>query len=132
MHNIFDIVRVRFPFSSSSEVKERPALIISDPKLSEKNGLVLCCVITAKPSSKFPLDIELTDYYEMGLPLKCYIRPEKIFSVDKSTIVKKEGELLYNYHPIITERLSQLMPFFSRKKEEGEPSKPAPHLKLVN
>ncbi len=111
MYKTFDIVRAEFPFSDIPMVKERPAIVISSSEYHEISGLVVCCMVTSRKSDFFTLDFELEQSSKMGLPKKCYARPEKIFSIDEKNIVRKEGILLIEYCDILVKRLNLLLPF---------------------
>ncbi|MBU3978868.1 type II toxin-antitoxin system PemK/MazF family toxin [Patescibacteria group bacterium] len=85
-----DIVLVLFPFSNLKGQKLRPALILAK---AEFNNLILC-QITSKPyTSRLAIKLTKADFVHGGLPIISYIRPDKLFTADKSIIYKTAGTL---------------------------------------
>jgi mRNA interferase MazF len=85
-----EIVIIPFPFSDLSGIKRRPALVIADWGAED----VICCQITSK--SKFDgIEISLNkgDFEAGNLPIESNIRPNKIFTVHKPTIVRTTGKI---------------------------------------
>ncbi len=83
-----DVVIIPFPFSDLSGSKRRPAFIITE--LGGDN--VLLCQITSKAGKdKYSINLAESDFYEGGLPLDSNIRPNKIFTADKSIILRRAG-----------------------------------------
>jgi|SRR3989338_2969552 len=84
-----EIVVLPFPFSDLSASKKRPALIIS---ILEGDDIILC-QITSQLTRKDFYAIELfkKDFKEGGLPSNSLIRPNRIFTADKSIIIRKAG-----------------------------------------
>jgi len=85
-----EIVLVPFPFSDLSTTKKRPVLIISNDDYNSKHDDVVVCVIT---SNKFKDDFSVVikdDNLEYGfLPEESTIKYHKLFTINKSKIVKK-------------------------------------------
>lgn len=88
-----DIVVVRFPFSDLTSSKKRPALVLG---ISNNNDCILC-QITSKPySSQIAIEINQSNYTNGTLPVISYIRPDKIFTANKSVISNKAASLTPN------------------------------------
>ena len=99
------VVLVSFPFPNLKGSKIRPALVLSQV---EFNNLVLC-QITSKPySSKTAIGITKTDFAKGGLPIKSYVRPDKIFTADPSIIKGKAGNLKSSKKRMILKRIREL------------------------
>lgn len=84
------VVVVPFPFSDLSGTKRRPALVIADWGGSD----VILCQITSK--AKFDgheVGVDSTDYASGGLPVPSNIRPNKIFTADKRTLLSVTGKI---------------------------------------
>lgn len=85
-----EIVLVPFPFSDLSTTKKRPVLIISNDDYNSKYDDVVVCVITSK---KFKDDLSVAikdDDLEYGfMPEESTIKYHKLFTINKSKIVKK-------------------------------------------
>ena len=79
-----DIVLFPFPYSNLKGAKLRPALIISNSKL--KNDKI-CCLITSNPfGDGLPIK---NSFVEKGkLPVESWIKPYRLFTVDKRVIRK--------------------------------------------
>ena len=84
------VVLVMFPFSNLKGQKVRPALVLANV---EFDNLILC-QITSKPyTSKMAIGLKSTDFKKGGLPVESCVRPDKLFTADK-TIIKKPIGLL--------------------------------------
>ncbi|HUY85064.1 MAG TPA: type II toxin-antitoxin system PemK/MazF family toxin [Candidatus Dormibacteraeota bacterium] len=85
-----DVVAVPFPFSDLSGRKLRPALVLA---VIDRDDLILC-QITSKPfASKNAIDLSQDDFLKGSLPLKSYIRPDKLFTAEATIIQKHKGKL---------------------------------------
>ncbi len=84
------VVLVPFPFSDLSQAKDRPALVI----VEAGRGDWLLCQITSNPYSD-PRAIELTDtdFVRGSLKITSYARPGKLFTANKSLIIREVGQL---------------------------------------
>jgi mRNA interferase MazF len=84
------IVSALFPFSDLSSRKYRPALIVA---IVDFDDLILC-QITSKPyASSMAIDLLKSDFIKGKLPIKSYIRPDKLFTAEVSIVSKVYGEL---------------------------------------
>lgn len=84
------VVLVTFPFSNLKGQKVRPALVLANV---EFNNLILC-QITSKPyTSKISIRLKSTDFATGGLPVISYVRPDKLFTADKTIIKNTVGQL---------------------------------------
>src|SRR6266436_9650606 len=84
------IVLVTFPFSNLRGKKIRPALVLAQV---EFDNLILCQITSKSYSSKTAISIEQSDFAEGMLPLKSFVRPDKLFTADASLLKRKVGEL---------------------------------------
>ena len=88
-----DIVATLFPFSNLKSVVRRPALVLSI--IGEKD--VILCQITKKENPRHNrVELDLRDMASGSLKLKSFIRPSKLFTIDKSLILYKIGHLKAN------------------------------------
>ena len=83
-----EIVLVRFPFTSGSGTKKRPALVILD---TGDNDLVVARITTH--SSVGPFDISLDDWRAAGLLAPSNARLHKLATLEKSDIHRRLGQL---------------------------------------
>ena len=84
-----EVVVIPFPFSDLSGSKRRPALVLAD---LPGDDLILC-QITSQNSPKDPFAIPLgaPDFKNGSLPVASNIRPNRIFTADKSLVVRSAG-----------------------------------------
>jgi len=84
------VVLVTFPFSNLKGQKVRPALVLANVEF----GNLVLCQITSKPyTSKIAICIKSKDFAEGSLPVVSFVRPDKLFTADK-TIIKNVNQLL--------------------------------------
>lgn len=84
------VVLVPFPFSDLSRSKLRPAVVLA----SAGRGDWILCQITSNPYSD-PRAIALSDedFRAGSLRVDSYTRPGKLFTANRSLMVRKVGEL---------------------------------------
>ena len=85
-----EIVLLPFPYSDLTTTKKRPVLIISNNYYNEHFEDVVVCVITSnRYQDTFSVNLS-NDDLELGiLPEKSLIKTHKLFTVNKSKIIKK-------------------------------------------
>lgn len=101
-----DVVVIPFPFSNLKGSKKRPALVIAD----WGNDDVMLCQITSK--AKFDgIEIPLSsgDFETGNLPVNSNIRPNKIFTASKTTIIRTAGKIRKEKYQKVIERLTSLI-----------------------
>src|SRR5260221_2810303 len=99
------VVLGSFPFSNLKGKKIRPALVLAQV---EFNNLILC-QITSKPySSKSAISIEQFDFKEGMLPLKSFVRPDKLFTADTTLLKGKAGKLTSSKMKAILQKVCKL------------------------
>jgi len=96
MYEQKEIVLIPFPFSDLTGSKQRPALIISNKKLNRTEDRI-CCLVTSKQSGEL-IKITNNDFKESGLPFESYIKPHRIFTVNRAIIRKKLCTITDNFH----------------------------------
>ena len=79
-----DIVVLNFPFSDLSGTKRRPALVLADLM---GNDIILCQITSTATKDIYAIHIEDKDYVKGKLKTESIIRPNKVFTADKSLIV---------------------------------------------
>ncbi|MCK5477206.1 MAG: type II toxin-antitoxin system PemK/MazF family toxin [Candidatus Aenigmarchaeota archaeon] len=85
-----DVVVLPFPFSDLSNYKKRPALVIAQ---LEGDDIILCQITSKFRKDKYSVILENSNLKEGNLNLTSRIRPNKIFTADKSMILYKIGSL---------------------------------------
>jgi mRNA interferase MazF len=100
-----DVVVIPFPFSDLSGNKRRPALVLAT---LPGNDIILCQITSRNRKDKFTLALSLADFISGSLPVESYIRPNRIFTADKTIIVRKAGIIKKNVMNTVTETLVEL------------------------
>ena len=85
-----DVVIIPFPFSDLWGSKKRPVFIIAD---LPGDDLIACQITSKAKSDQFALSLGAHDFVSGGLPIDSFIRPNKIFTVDKNLILSIAGHL---------------------------------------
>jgi mRNA interferase MazF len=83
-----DVVIIPFPFSDLTGSKKRPALVLAD---LPGNDIILCQVTSQNNNDPNAIMITQADFSTGGLQITSYVRPARIFTADKSIIVRKTG-----------------------------------------
>lgn len=96
---------VSFPFSNLKGKKIRPALVLAQV---EFGNLILCQITSKAYSSKTAIAVEQSDFAQGMLPLKSFIRPDKLFTADVSILKGKAGELKASKKIIILKTVRKL------------------------
>lgn len=99
------VVLTLFPYSDFSRYKKRPALVIG---LAEFGNVILCQITSSKTASKRAVRLVESGFNEGGLPTTSYIRPDKIFTVDRSIVVRQLGQLTDELLEQILDKIRQL------------------------
>jgi mRNA interferase MazF len=78
----YDIVSVPFPYTDRAAIERRPALVISEPALEGRFGLLWVLMITAAENRSWHGDVPILDHRAVGLPIPSIVRPAKIATVE--------------------------------------------------
>ena len=89
---IGDIVLIPFPFSELSEVKLRPAVVVTATKDKYKD-LVLCAVSSQVPASFLVTEVLLKPDSTNGLRTESVIKVDRIFTLKSEKVIAKIGRL---------------------------------------
>ena len=106
---LFDVLVVPFPFTDSTAVKRRPALVLSAAPLQDRIGHLVCAMITSRENRGWPLDVELTDLRAAGLPHASVVRM-KLFTLDERFVLRKAGRLAGTDRAAVQRSLRLLLP----------------------
>jgi mRNA interferase MazF len=85
-----DIIVLPFPYSDFSQAKKRPALVIST---LQGDDIILCQVTTRSVQDDYAIPISNGDFIQGSLKQLSNIRPNRLFTVDKSIILYKIGSI---------------------------------------
>jgi mRNA interferase MazF len=102
-----EVVVIPFPFSDLSGSKRRPALVLADLAGDD----ILLCQITSQNSPKDILAIPLlaADFKSGALSLASNIRPNRLFTADKTLIIKSVGVINAVIHQEVIDKIHSLI-----------------------
>ncbi len=110
MYDIFDVVRIPFPFSDLNVIKTRPVLVLSSYEIfGKESGCSVTAMITSATNSSFPLDVPITNPAKAGLKKKFCLVRMKFFTIDNRLIEEKVGTLDRHDRKAVSKALRQLM-----------------------
>ncbi|MFO8003945.1 type II toxin-antitoxin system PemK/MazF family toxin [Thioalkalivibrio sp.] len=105
----FMVVRVPFPFTDRSAVKNRPALVLSDAAaFSATSAHSVMAMITSQGHSPWPLDCSISEPDAAGLPAPSVVR-FKLFTLDHRLIRSTLGQLAEADRAAVLRALQRLL-----------------------
>lgn len=102
------IAVVTFPYTDLSDMKRRPALVISKTDYNSNNADVICCAITTQEWNK-GVEITDSDMVSGHLKLESQVAPDKLFLICKSLIERTVGRLNKPKSKKVVERLDGII-----------------------
>ena len=84
------VVTIPFPFSDLSGSKRRPALIVADWGDAD---VILAQITSVAHKDIFAVDLNDKDFSNGGLKKESFVRPNKLFTADKTIFLKLVGIL---------------------------------------
>ena len=100
------VVIINFPFSDLSDYKRRPALVIAD---WQSNDVILCQITSIAHKDVFAIQLTDHDFLSGSLLKTSYIRPNKLFTADKSTFLKQVGYISSNKQKEVTDIIAKVL-----------------------
>lgn len=92
-YDIYDIVKIPFPFTEIKASKVRPALIISAANHFNNDMSIMMMITSYQPSKAvWNSDYIIEDFAKSGLPVPSFAR-FKIFTLDHRLILGHVGQL---------------------------------------
>jgi mRNA interferase MazF len=85
-----DVVVVPFPFSDLSQVKRRPALVLTN---LQGDDLILCQITSQAMRDRYAISIQDRDFISGGLNQSSNLRPNRLFTADRQIILYKAGQI---------------------------------------
>lgn len=105
----FDVVVVPFPFTDRTTTKRRPALVLSDAgSFNKRVGQSVLAMITSASNSDWPLDVNIQNLDDAGLPSASVVRM-KLFTLDDKLVIRKAGMLAEQDRSAVSTILRQLL-----------------------
>ncbi|MDO8281011.1 MAG: type II toxin-antitoxin system PemK/MazF family toxin [Thermodesulfovibrionia bacterium] len=94
MHNQRDIILVSIPFTDLTSQKKRPAIIISSDTYNETNEDIVVVALTSNIEPRnYAIPLNTGDLEEGVLKVTSMIRADKIYTLNKSIIIKTFGRV---------------------------------------
>jgi mRNA interferase MazF len=88
--SIGEIVLVPFPFSDLSASKVRPAVCLAN---AGRGDWILCQITSKAYGDPHVVPLTTIDFATGGLLLSSFARPGKLFTADRSLLVRSVGKL---------------------------------------
>jgi|SRR3989344_628707 len=85
-----DVVVIPFPFSDLTSAKRRPALVVAN---LAGDDYILAQITTVVRSDEYAIPLGMRDFRKGNLPQPSIIRPNKLFTADKSLIAYRAGNI---------------------------------------
>ena len=85
-----DVVVIPFPFSNLLASKKRPALVLAN---LQGDDILLCQITSQNSIEKTALPLKMGDFINGTLPSNSFIRPMRLFTADKTLIIRKAGTI---------------------------------------
>ncbi len=102
-----DIILVPFPFSDLSSTKTRPAVVVSNNELKGEDVIVVG--MTSQAGGRYSLSLEDGDLEKGILPVKSYLRYNKVVSLQKSMMRRHVGRLSLKKRKALIKSLKSLL-----------------------
>lgn len=88
-----DVVVLPFPFSDLTKSKKRPALVVATIK---GDDIILCQITSKAKEDNYSIRLIDNDFEVGKLHIPSNIRPNRLFTADRSIILYKIGSLKSN------------------------------------
>ena len=85
-----DVVVIPFPFSDLSASKKRPAVVVANLTGDDH---IIAQITSVDRTDNYSISLETKDFKNGKLPHDSMIRPNKLFTADKSLIYYKAGAI---------------------------------------
>ncbi|MEK6967524.1 MAG: type II toxin-antitoxin system PemK/MazF family toxin [Nanoarchaeota archaeon] len=83
-----NVVVIPFPFSNLSGQKRRPALVLAS---LDGEDIILCQITSVARFDAYSVPLRTSDFSSGSLPVNSVIRPNKLFTADKTLVLYVAG-----------------------------------------
>ena len=101
-----DVVVVPFPFSDLSQAKRQPALVLAE---LAGDDVILCRITSQAVRDADAVHIDQPAFAEGGLNQPSNVRPNRVFTADRSLILYRVGCLRASATAAVIRRLVRLL-----------------------
>jgi len=106
--NSLKVVIVPFPFTDTTAMKRRPALVLSNAATFNTSvGRSVMAMITTATHSSWALDVPISDLPASGLKVLSIVRM-KLFTIDNRLVLRRIGELTERDRETVEQTLQYL------------------------
>lgn len=109
-----DVVKVPFPYTDRATRQSRPALVVSNPGLQSRHGLLWVLMITSAENRGWTEDVAVADFAAAGLPVASVIRTAKIATIDARD-AQRLGKIAARTRNAVMTRLAGLLSLQERR-----------------
>jgi mRNA interferase MazF len=89
-----EVLLVPFPFTDLSRIKRRPVLVMSSSKHNRSSPDFISCGITSNLENRQnSVLLDPSEVVEGSLPVRSRIKYDKIFTLEKSLVIKSLGKV---------------------------------------
>jgi mRNA interferase MazF len=100
------VVIIHFPFSDLTGSKRRPALIVAD---WNDNDVILAQITSIAHKDIYAIDLIDNDFSKGSLQKESFVRPNKLFTADKTTFLTTLGILSNQKMKEITDSICNII-----------------------
>jgi mRNA interferase MazF len=79
---VWDVVKVPFPYTDRPVQQRRPALVVAIPQAPTSPPLLWVLMMTSAVNRGWPGDVAVSDLDQAGLPVPSVVRPAKIATIE--------------------------------------------------
>jgi mRNA interferase MazF len=101
-----EVIVIPFPFTNMNAAKRRPALVLANIR---GDDVITCPISSQARGADYAIPLEDSDFSKGKLPLASFIRPNVLFTADKSLIEKKIGALKKNKIDEVIEQVCKIL-----------------------
>lgn len=103
-----DVVTVPFPFTDRRQAKRRPAVVLSNRRLSAHANQYVLAMVTSAHHEPWPFDVPISQGVAAGLRAPSVVR-WKLFTLDASLIVRRLGALAESDVRVLRHRMTEAL-----------------------
>lgn len=108
MYQRGDIVSVPFPFTDLSQVKLRPALVISGSIVNDSGDVILVMITSVSKADGISISISV-DNVSIPLPKNSFVRCHKVVTISQSLIQKTISKARIDFVDQIADKIQSLI-----------------------
>jgi len=101
-----DVVVLPFPYSDLSVSKKRPAMVLADLK---GDDIILCQITSQFVKDNYAIALDNSDFVNGSLHKPSNIRPNRLFTAEKSIITRKIGTVKPELFEKVADKLLEII-----------------------